>query len=56
MRVPGAERQSDLRARPVSTRRYATVPAYDGIAARIAVLAPLLGAGILALTLVLMQG
>lgn len=56
MRVPGAERPSDLRAQPAAARRYATVPAYDGIAARIAVLAPLVGAAILALTLVLMQG
>ena len=56
MRVPGAERPADLRTQPAPDKRYATVPAYDGIAARIAVVAPLAGAGILALTLLLIQG
>lgn len=56
MRVPGAERSGDLRALPGPARRYATVPAYDGIAARIALIAPVAGAALLALALVLTGG
>lgn len=53
MRVPGAERSTDLRAHPAPAKRYAAIPAYDGNAARIAALAPLAGGILLALTLVL---